>query len=114
MDFGPCCCCGRSDVRVRNIIMLKKRAPAPGTGWGCFQCDLPPDGAVYVCCDRCLGKNEPPREVVSGKMEQKGRAPVESLAPEAFEHDFTRHPELEFLAPVELSELDDDDDYEED
>ena len=51
-DLGPCCCCGGAE-RVRNIVMLSPRA-STRDGWGCLVCGLPPDGASYVCCDRCL------------------------------------------------------------
>ena len=49
-DLGPCCCCGGTE-RVRDIVMLSRKAPVPGTGWGCVVCGLPNDGASYVCCD---------------------------------------------------------------
>jgi hypothetical protein len=49
--LGPCCACERVGPRVRNWIMLHKRAVIAGHGWGCFVCGLPPDGASYVLCD---------------------------------------------------------------
>ncbi len=36
--------------------MLKEKAPESGTGWGCFQCGLPQDGAVAVLCDDCFAR----------------------------------------------------------
>jgi hypothetical protein len=30
-DYGPCCVC-RGRENVRNILMLPRRAPVPGTG----------------------------------------------------------------------------------
>lgn len=27
-------------------MMLDKKAPQPGTGWGCFACGLPQDEAI--------------------------------------------------------------------
>ncbi len=60
-DLGPCCACGKSGPDVRNIMMLHVRAPVPGTGWGCFACKLPLNGAVAVLCDICLLTHaEPP------------------------------------------------------
>jgi hypothetical protein len=89
-DLGPCCCCG-STRKVRNIIMLSRRASVPGTGWGCAVCGLPPDGASYIACDRCVANDVPPREVVRGYAASGGREPIESLAPEVFDHDMTLH-----------------------
>jgi hypothetical protein len=92
-DLGPCCCCGATGPTVRNIVMLSRRAPVPGTGWGCLACDLPADGASYLACDRCLEEDRPPREVFSGYPAAKGRAPVDSLSPDVFDHDMAKHDE---------------------
>ena len=83
--------CGGTDA-VHNIIMLSRRGVVPGHGWGCVLCDLPADGAAYVCCDSCLDHDVPPREVVRGYAASGEREPIEALAPEPFEHDFARHP----------------------
>jgi hypothetical protein len=91
-DLGPCCCCGLEGDDVRNIVMLARRAPVPGTGWGCVACGLPPDGASYVACDRCLEDEREPREVIAGFAISKGRTPIDSLPAGAFDHDMTRHP----------------------
>lgn len=67
-DLGVCCCCGLSSkegAHVRNILSLHKLAPVPGTGWGCFKCGIPSDGAQAVLCDNCiegLGKDKPQPE----------------------------------------------------
>jgi hypothetical protein len=92
-DLGPCCCCGVTD-HVRTIVMMSRRAPVPGTGWGCFACHLPLDGAVYVACDRCAEEGRPPFEVCHGSVNGKARARVESLAPGPFDHDPAYHWEL--------------------
>jgi hypothetical protein len=42
-DLGPCCGC-RGKGGARNIVMLDRRAPIAGRGWGCAQCGLPADG----------------------------------------------------------------------
>jgi hypothetical protein len=89
-DLGPCCCCGGA-LRVRNIVMLNRRAPLLGTGWGCVVCGLPMDGAVYVACDRCLETSVRPREVISGYAASGLRAPIESLSPEPFDHRMEFH-----------------------
>lgn len=92
LDLGPCCCCEQEGPSVRNIIMLHKQAPVPGTGWSCIVCKLPADGAVYVNCDTCLANNVPPKYVIVGMAANKQRAPVDSLTG-TFEHDLTKHPE---------------------
>ena len=55
--LGRCCACleeGTEGNPVRNLMMLDRLAPTPGTGWGCFVCGLPLDGAVAVLCERCV------------------------------------------------------------
>jgi len=84
-SLGSCCCCG--DTRkVRNIVMLPRVAPVPGTGWGCVVCGLPNDGAVFAACDRCVHAEARPREVVFGFASDRARVPIESLSAEPFEH----------------------------
>ena len=90
-DLGHCCVCRQSCPQVRNLLTLPRRAPVPGTGWGCVVCGLPPNGAVAVVCDACL--EQPLQEVCSGFEVQGERAAYASLAPEPFAHDRTRHPE---------------------
>lgn len=85
-DLGPCCNCGTT-VGVTNMVMLHRRAPVPGTGWGCMICRLPADGAVAVLCDGCLGQEV--KAVCLGYPKEGRRTPVKSLAPEAFDHDPT-------------------------
>ena len=92
-SLGRCCCCGGTE-RVRNIVCLPRRAPIPGTGWGCGVCGLPQDGAVYVACDRCLEANAPALEVVVGRAASGNRIGIETLADTVFEHDMSRHPEM--------------------
>ena len=50
-NLGPCCHCGRTDD-VRTIVMLSRRGPMPGCGWGCVVCGLPLDGAIAVLVRR--------------------------------------------------------------
>jgi len=89
-DLGPCCCCGGTE-NVRNIVMLSRRAPVPGTGWACMVCGLPPDGASYVACDHCVEANAKPREICFGYVGSGQRRPIDSLSPEVFEHDMALH-----------------------
>jgi hypothetical protein len=76
---------------VRNIVMLNRRASMPGTGWGCFVCGLPSDGASYLACDKCIENDAKPREVVRGYAANGERELIENLSPEPFEHDMTLH-----------------------
>jgi hypothetical protein len=82
-SLGPCCNCGTTE-NVRNIVMLARRAPTPGSGWGCVVCGLPSDGAVAVMCDDCL--EQEPRAVCDGYPVAGKRVPIEQLAAEAFDH----------------------------
>ncbi len=89
-NLGPCCNCERTDG-VRNIVLINRRAPISGHGWGCVICGLPCDGAVAVLCDDCLDKADPPRFVCSGYLAKEGRVPYGDLSPEEFDHDRTKH-----------------------
>lgn len=92
LDLGPCCCCGKSKKNVRNIVMLNKKAPIPGTGWGCVVCGLPADGASYVCCDDCLKEGKEPKWAISGWPKDGGRILIGELEGE-HEHDMKGHAE---------------------
>lgn len=93
-DVGRCCACGMAGPTVRNFIMLEKPAPVPGTGWGCLVCGLPSDGALAVVCDACLESNAEIVLVCYGYAASGDRVPMASLAPEPFDHDMSRHPEV--------------------
>lgn len=90
-DYGPCCACGRTGRTVRNFLMLPKKAPIPGNGWGCLVCGLPPDGALAVVCDRCLRQNASIKFVVKGYVSDKQRVSVDTLPDELFEHHMELH-----------------------
>jgi hypothetical protein len=92
-SLGTCCCCLRSGPSVRSVVMLDRKCPTPGRGWGCPRCGLPNDGAVYVACDACVRKRTPPRWACRGYPGVDGRVPIDSLAGE-HRHDLSRHPEL--------------------
>ncbi len=77
-EFDPeaprrCCSCFEVRSDVKNIACLPEKAPEPGTGWGCYVCGLPPDGALALVCDKCT-KSADPNEgpeieyVYSGKI----------------------------------------------
>lgn len=86
---GPCCACRRSDVDVRNLIMLPFRAPQPGTGWGCVVCGLPSDGAIALVCDACLEADAPIRDCCEGYTTSGQRASVAGAEP--FDHRNVPH-----------------------
>lgn len=62
--------------------MLPKKAPEPGTGWGCVVCGLSADGAVAVVCDRCLESKKPIQSAIKGFAKSGQRVPVTSLVGE--------------------------------
>lgn len=91
LDLGPCCACEKLGPDVRNVIMLHRKGPTPGKGWGCLVCGLPLDGAVAVLCDDCLEAKAEIRFVCGGYPAQDGRMPLEDLPEERFEHDLSYH-----------------------
>lgn len=94
MDLGTCCACSEKRPDVRNLVCIPKQAPVPGTGWGCFVCHRPQNGAIAVLCDRCI---EEAHEVIFVCIGMPalggGRMPISELADGAFEHDMAFHPE---------------------
>lgn len=94
LDLGRCCACGRTGPTVRNLLSLDRRAPVPGTGWGCFVCHLPSDGAIAVLCDACVEAGREPTSACRGYVADKGRAPAWELPPGVFAHLPAFHPEL--------------------
>lgn len=87
--FGPCCCCESEEKLVRNIVILDKKSPTPGTGWGCLVCKLPNDGAVFVACDECIKKGKQPKWACSG-ADNRGRVLFEDLKGE-YRHNMSLH-----------------------
>lgn len=92
LDLGLCCSC-RGVENVRNIIMLHQLAPIAGTGWGCFECDLPANGAIAVICDSCLEANKEIVDVCLGNSASRNRVSLKSLSAKTFDHDYFKHPE---------------------
>lgn len=78
---------------VVNIIMLDLKNQIAGHGWGCFECDLPCDGASAVLCDPCAEAwqdGKPLRFACRGYPASEGRAPIEEFAVR-HEHDIAKH-----------------------
>jgi len=94
IDFGACCYCEKEDETVRNIISLEKKAPVPGTGWGCFVCDLQTDGALAVLCDECAGADREPKYAINGYATSKERIPIDDLNGD-HEHNYDLHHEFD-------------------
>jgi hypothetical protein len=90
----PCCACGKITPIAKNIILLDRRAPVPGTGWGCFICGLKADGAAAIICDDCLKAKAPIKFALSGYLHERKLIPIETLT-EPFSHDMSKHPEVE-------------------
>jgi hypothetical protein len=96
-DLGPCCGCERSgpEVRVRHILMLDRRGPVPGHGWGCFVCGLPADGATAVLCDPCAEnyrEDATTLRFVCNGWPQEGRVAIAELPDgQPFVHDPAPH-----------------------
>lgn len=96
-ELGSCCGCGRTNG-VRNVVLLNVVGPVPGTGWGCLQCGLPADGAVAVLCDDCAERLGPGfdglRFICEGYPKDDKRIAYTGGG-ERFDHDLSRHPELQ-------------------
>lgn len=93
MNLGPCCSCEKEDDSVRNLLMLHFKAPIPGTGWGCFVCHLPSDGALAVLCDGCI-EDGMITQIVSGYPADGKRKPFGEMDRlDKFDHDMKYHPE---------------------
>lgn len=90
IDLGACCACRTRGPTVRNVMMLDKPAPVPGTGWGCFVCGLPSDGAIAVVCDACLQAERPILDVCFGYAAADERVSIATV-PGLFEHNLAMH-----------------------
>ncbi len=93
-DLGPCCACGIEGPGVRNVILLGRKAPVPGTGWGCIVCGLPLDGAIAVVCDPCLETQAEIRFACYGAITNRDRIALALLSGQ-HRHDPAKHPDAE-------------------
>lgn len=99
-DLGACCACDKAGPSVRNIMMLDKRAPVAGTGWGCVQCGQPQDGTIAVLCDDCIRTKAPILDVCYGVPGEGRRMSIHALL-EPFSHDMSQHPEIGAMYPYD-------------
>jgi hypothetical protein len=90
---GPCCSCGEI-WNVRTLVLLNRRTPRPGLGWGCSVCNLANDGAIAVLCDYCVKQGWEAVQAVVGPLGSTQRTPVVSL-PAWPGHDEQKHAEYE-------------------
>lgn len=91
--LGPCCACGKEADDVRNIILLHRKCPTPGRGWGCLQCGLPADYATAVVCDGCQESGAEIKFVCTGYPGSDGRTPIEMTQAVKVKHNYLHHPE---------------------
>lgn len=96
-SVGPCCACGGT-LGVRTVVMLNKKAPVAGTGWGCFVCDLSSDGAVAVLCETCFEAELEPIEACVGYPSAGKRIGIGELTGE-HKHDAAKHSHFEGRGP---------------
>lgn len=92
-NLGTCCICGTADD-VRVVLMLNKKCPTPGRGWGCLVCGLPEDGAVAVLCSDCEGAYaigaKQLAQVCTGHPARDGRTGIHAVGG-THEHDVALH-----------------------
>lgn len=99
-DLGRRCIC-ETRTGVTNIVIIERRAPVAGTGWGCVVCGLPSDGAVAVLCDRCMElvhAGAVPIFVCRGYAGDDQRAPYTEVSREVFAHNDEAHRQYEASA----------------
>ena len=94
---GPrrCCACGEMKAICRTLATLNMKAPIPGTGWSCFVCHLPADGAIAVICDDC--ENDPDVQIQWAVVGFVGTSDKRILISElsgTHAHDAQYHPEM--------------------
>lgn len=98
-NFGTCCVCEVESKDVNNFVMLPYKAPIPGTGWGCFVCDMDSDGAISVMCNECLIKlnyfEVEIKFVIEGFPRDKKRKPLENYLKIPFMHNPKLHDQYE-------------------
>jgi len=106
-SLGPCCIC-ETNEGVRNVLMIDRRCPTKGHGWGCCLCRLDCDGAVAVLCDPCLDRfqadNAALRFVCTGYASNAARTPFAELAPDIFEHNEALHAAVDLADMLEAGE----------
>lgn len=87
---GPCCACGAVGRPLNCFVQINKKMPEPGTGWGCFICGLPMDGALAAICSECANALRAPTHIVVGFVHEGRRVPISDLN-EEFHHIEAHH-----------------------
>jgi hypothetical protein len=100
--LGRCCVCEQT-TEVTKVILLNKKAPLPGRGWGCSACLLSNDGAVAVVCSWCFTGDVARRLrfACRGHPATDGRVPIGTLNG-AHHHDGAIHRVLTTRADVAM------------
>lgn len=75
-----CCACGR-EVYCPFVVLIRRRAPSPGTGWGCLACRASLDGGITLLCRDCVNGGVRPWTMLDGPVPSPGRVPIRDLAP---------------------------------
>jgi hypothetical protein len=92
---GACCRC-KQIRKLTAIVMLPRKCPTSGQGWGCVVCHLETDGALAVLCRHCgiawNGRMESLLLACKGQVGDTGRVPISQLRGD-YRHDLTQHPE---------------------
>lgn len=93
-EYGTCCVC-ESEMETCGIIQLGYKVESE-SGWGCYQCGLPMEGAIAIVCGDCVDKHaETIEDQIKYLMDgKKGRFPVPPVEKRVtHEHDLSLHPE---------------------
>lgn len=89
----PICCICLKKTTDKNLVLVSRKAPIPGTGWGCHTCGLPADGAVSILCDECFSKfankKVPVKYVYRGFLDAGELVELKTL--DNFNHDEIKH-----------------------
>jgi hypothetical protein len=96
-SLGSCCICETFEG-VMVILLINRRAPVPGHGWGCAICGLPSDGACAVFCEPCyefIEAGASPIFACRGWPGSDGRIKFTELSDEHFDHIGAAHAEQE-------------------
>lgn len=89
-----CCACEKQDASVCNVVCMPFKGPIGFAGWGCFVCDLEPNGAVAILCNDCINAGAEPRFIAGGKFASDGvLVPLEGFERKPFDHNWSKHPE---------------------
>ena len=114
-NYGNCCVCEEKITdALANIFQMDYKVPVPSgtnpeTGWGCFVCNLPMEGAVAVVCETCIRVYgevsvwDQIKFLMDGRDRRIPVPPVEERI--HHDHDYSKHPECVKEIIREVSEI---------